>query len=494
MLSWKNTASWRVITAAARRCVNTRNFPPDTEPQMPSIDFRPLPFEGLPKDKVKAVRKTIVNPAVLTYYKEPVYAHQGHKQWLFDSEGKRYLDLFAGIVTVGVGHGHPKVVQAAKQQLDKLWHTTNIYMHSKLHEYAEKLVEKLPDDLNVVYLCNSGSEANDLAMLMARLHTGAFDIISLRNAYHGMSPYTMGVTALGNWNHQIPNRFGCHQSINADVYRGPWGGSKCRESVAQVADRTCSCSPGTCMASDKYAEQLEDLLKHSMPKKIAGFMAEYIQGVGGAVQLPRTFLPKAYELIRQKGGICIADEVQTGFGRLGTHFWGFQHAGVKPDIVCMAKSIANGFPMGAVVTTAEVAKSLTGALHMNTYGGNPIGCAAAIAVLDVIEEEKLQERSHTLGGYFLQKLLELRDEFQIIGDVRGTGLMLGVELVEDRETRKPLPAEKVNKLWEDTKDLGILVGKGGLYGSVFRIKPPMCITEDDIDFAIAVLRKTLQQL
>jgi alanine-glyoxylate transaminase/(R)-3-amino-2-methylpropionate-pyruvate transaminase len=367
-------------------------------------------------------------------------------------------------------------------------------MHSKLHEYAEKLVEKLPDDLNVVYLCNSGSEANDLAMLMARLHTGAFDIISLRNAYHGMSPYTMGVTALGNWNHQIPNRFGCHQSINADVYRGPWGGSKCRESVAQVADRTCSCSPGTCMASDKYAEQLEDLLKHSMPKKIAGFMAEYIQGVGGAVQLPRTFLPKAYELIRQKGGICIADEVQTGFGRLGTHFWGFQHAGVKPDIVCMAKSIANGFPMGAVVTTAEVAKSLTGALHMNTYGGNPIGCAAAIAVLDVIEEEKLQERSHTLGGYFLQKLLELRDEFQIIGDVRGTGLMLGVELVEDRETRKPLPAEKVNKLWEDTKDLGILVGKGGLYGSVFRIKPPMCITEDDIDFAIAVLRKTLQQL
>jgi alanine-glyoxylate transaminase/(R)-3-amino-2-methylpropionate-pyruvate transaminase len=160
----------------------------------------------------------------------------------------------------------------------------------------------------------------------------------------------------------------------------------------------------------------------------------------------------------------------------------------------MAKSIANGFPMGAVVTTAEVAKSLTGALHMNTYGGNPIGCAAAIAVLDVIEEEKLQERSHTLGGYFLQKLLELRDEFQIIGDVRGTGLMLGVELVEDRETRKPLPAEKVNKLWEDTKDLGILVGKGGLYGSVFRIKPPMCITEDDIDFAIAVLRKTLQQL
>ncbi|XP_065827408.1 alanine--glyoxylate aminotransferase 2, mitochondrial-like [Oscarella lobularis] len=462
-------------------------------PQMPPCDFTPKPFDGMSKARAKEVRATHLSPAMLTFYKDPVYVHQGHKQWLFDSDGKRYLDLFAGIVTVGVGHCHPTVLKAVVDQQETLWHTTNIYMHPKIHEYAERLTATLPDYLDVVYLVNSGSEANDLAMAMARLYTGKYDIVSLRNAYHGLSTFAMGATSLGNWMQQMPTRNGLLQSMNADVYRGPWGGSNCREESSQVVDRTCDCSPGECKASDMYAGQLEDVLKHCTPKKIAGFIVEYIQGVGGCMQLPRGFISKAFELIRAKGGLCILDEVQTGFGRMGTHFWGFEAAGCQPDIIVMAKSIANGFPMGAVVTRKEIAASLTSALHLNTFGGNPMACAAATAVLDVMEEEKLQSHALDLGRYTLRKMEELRDKYPIIGDVRGRGLMLGMELVSDRETRTPLAPEIVANIFEDCKDMGILFGKGGLYGSCFRIKPPLCVTKEDIDFAMAVMDIAFQK-
>lgn len=447
--------------------------------------------KGLSKEEVLSIRRQNLIPGLMTFYRDPVYVHQGHMQYLWDTEGKRYLDLFAGIVTVSVGHCHPKVVAAAEAQMKKLWHTTSIYLYPGIHEYARKLTSKLPGNLKVVYLTNSGSEANDLALFMARLYTGVYDSISLRNAYHGASPYLMGVTALSTWRYNTPTGFGIQQTMNPDVFRGPWGGARCRDSPGQTV-RSCDCPEGSCQATDLYVEQLEDVLRHSLPKdKCGAFIAEAIQGVGGAVQLPKGYLKKAYELVRARGGVCISDEVQTGFGRMGSHYWGFEASGVVPDIVTMAKGMGNGFPIGAVVTTPEIAAVMGKALHFNTFGGNPLSSAVGLAVLDVIEEEGCQALCAEVGTYFLEQLLTLRDRYTVVGDVRGKGLMIGVEMVTDKESRKPLPADDVGAIWEDTKNMGLLLGKGGLYGNCFRIKPPMCITKEDVDFSIAVMRTAL---
>ncbi|KAG9488401.1 hypothetical protein GDO78_007944 [Eleutherodactylus coqui] len=419
----------------------------------------------MPYEHVVEIRKKNLSAALSTYYNKPLLLHQGHMQWLFDHEGRRYLDLFAGIVTVGVGHCHPKVKEAVKKQLNHLWHTTNIYFHSPLHEYAEKLASRLPGELKVLYLTNSGSEANDLAMFMARICTNNYDIISLRSGYHGSSPYTLGATSISAYKPGVANGSGCHTTMCPDVFRGIWGGSHCRDSPVQTT-RTCSCSPDSCEAKDKYIDQLKDTLDTSAAKRIAAFIAEPIMGVGGVIQFPKGFLKDAYQMVRERGGLCIADEVQTGFGRTGSHFWGFQTHDVMPDIVTLAKGIGNGFPMAAVVTTEEIATSFVRALHFNTFGGNPMACAAASAVLDVIEEDGLQDNCRTVGTHLLLELSKLRDKFEIVGDVRGKGLMIGIEMVTDKETQRPLPTEEMNFIWEDCKDHGVLLGKGGLYNNV----------------------------
>ncbi|XP_052823038.1 alanine--glyoxylate aminotransferase 2, mitochondrial isoform X1 [Octopus bimaculoides] len=458
---------------------------------MPSCDFVPKPYQGISAEAAKTVRQYNINPALFTFYKNPVFIYKGHMQWLWDTNGKRYLDCFGGIVTISAGHCHPAVVEAAEKQLNDLWHTTNIYLHPTLHQYASELVAKLPGDLKVVYFTNSGSEANDLAMFMARMYTGTFEIIGLRNAYHGASPYLMGLTALGTWRYNVPTGFGIHQTMNPDPYRGVWGGAHCRDSPVQTT-RTCDCPADKCLATDLYIDQLQDVLSYSMPKGRAGcFFAESMQGVGGTVQFTKGYIKRAFEMIREKGGLCISDEVQTGFGRTGTHFWGFEGHDVIPDIVTMAKGMGNGFPLAAVVTTPAVAKKMSEALHFNTFGGNPLSCAVGSAVLKVIEEENLQENCHVIGTYFLTELAKLRDEFEVIGDVRGKGLMIGVEMVTDKESKTPLPAEHFAHIWERTKDLGVLLGKGGFFGNVLRIKPPMCITKTDVDFTVDVLRQSL---
>jgi len=462
-------------------------------PEMPGCDVEVQPHEGPSYDKAMKVRKSHLPPGFMTFYKEPVYIHQGHMQYLWDTTGKRYIDLFAGIVTVSVGHCHPKVLNAAEKQLRKLWHTTNIYLHPTIHQYVEELTSRLPGNLKVAYITNSGSEANDLAILMARMYTGVYDCISLRNGYHGASPYLMGVTALSTWRYNSPTGFGFQNAMNPDVYRGPWGGKHCRDSPAQT-DRSCDCAAGECMARDMYVDQLEDVIRHSMPKgRVGAFIAEAIQGVGGTVQLPDGYLKQAYEKIRARGGVCIADEVQTGFGRLGSHYWGFESQGLMPDIVTMAKGIGNGYPMGAVITTPEIANTISQALHFNTFGGNPVACAVGSAVLEVIDEEGIQANSANVGTYFIKELDKLRAEFEVVGDVRGKGLMIGVELVTDKASRTPLPAEDVASIWEDTKNMGVLYGKGGLHGNVLRIKPPMCLTREDVDYSIAVLKLALQR-
>ncbi|KAJ7382147.1 alanine--glyoxylate aminotransferase 2 [Desmophyllum pertusum] len=470
-----------------------KTSPLDPGLEMPKCDYEPQPYQGITFEHAKEVRKSNLNPALFAYYKNPVFICKGHMQWLWDSDGKRYLDMFAGIVTVSVGHCHPRVTEAAKKQLDNLWHTTNIYYHPTIHEYAELMASKFPGNLKVCYFVNSGSEANDMAIMMARAHTGNFDFLSLRNGYHGTSPGTLGILAQNTWKLNVPVGFGFFQTMNPDVYQGPWGGANCRDSIAQT-DRTCNCPAGQCMASKMYVDQLKDVLVHSTSKKLAGFIAEPIQGVGGTVQMPKGFLKGAYELIRERGGVCISDEVQTGFGRLGSHYWGFEAQDVVPDIVTMAKGIGNGFPLAAVVTTPEIAQSFAQAVHFNTYGGNPISSAVGKAVLEAIDEDGIQKNSEVVGTYFLEELLKIKSEFpDVVGDVRGKGLMIGVEMVTDKESKTPLPADKFVPIWEDCKDMGVLMGKGGLYGNVLRIKPPMCITKEDVDFGVAVLRTALHK-
>ncbi|CAO1403837.1 unnamed protein product [Diamesa tonsa] len=433
------------------------------------------------------MRKNYLTPTAVPFYRKPLLIHKGEMQYLYDHKGARYLDMFGGIVTVSVGHCHPKVNSALAKQMETLWHTTSIYMQPKIYEYAEKLASKMPGDLKVVYFVNSGSEANDMAILMARLYTKNHEIITLKNAYHGASPTTMGLTAQSTWRYPLPGiGNGIHHVMNADPYLGLWGGSNCRDSPVQTT-RECNCSSGKCDAGDNYINQLEQEFKYSLPKgRCAAMFAESMQGVGGTVQFPKNYLKQAVDLVHANGGLFISDEVQTGFGRTGEHFWGFEGHGIMPDIVTMAKGIGNGFPIGAVVTTPKIAQVLTQALHFNTYGGNPLASAVGMAVLDVIEEENLQENALDVGTYLLKGFESLRDKYNIIGDVRGKGLMIGIEMVDNLETKVPLNATHFVDIWENCKDMGVLLGKGGLNGNVFRIKPPLCITRENADFTLNV--------
>src|SRR5207248_2457306 len=337
-----------------------------------------------------------------------------------------------------------EVVEAARRQNETLQHSTTIYLHPNIAQYAEKLAAKMPGDLKVCYFVNSGSEANDLALLMARLYTGNYDMIALRNAYHGGNASGMGVTAHSTWKFNVPHSFGVHHALAPYPYRG----------VFRYDDPD---------AGRKYADDVKSLIDYATPGKIAGFIAESIQGVGGFVEFPQGYLKHTYEYVRAAGGVCIADEVQTGFGRTGTHFWGFETQGVIPDIVTMAKGIGNGCPLAAVVTTPQIASVLSKRIHFNTFGGNPVVCAIGKAVLEVIEREKLQENALKLGGIILKGLQQLKGKYKIIGDVRGKGLMLGVEMVKDRATKEPAKAE-CSQVLEYAREMGLLLGKDGLWG------------------------------
>jgi len=333
-----------------------------------------------------------------------------------------------------------------------------------------------------------------LAIQMARLYTGNYDVISLRNAYHGMSHVTMGLTAHSTWKYQTPMGHGVTHVMNPDPYIGLFGGN--RDSPVQVLGNDCDPNISPCPSAAKYMNQFEEAIKYTLPKgkSLGCFIAESIQGVGGSVQFPKGYLQMAFDRTRQLGGVCISDEVQTGFGRTGEHFWGFEGHGVQPDIVTMAKGMGNGFPMAAVVTTPEVGEVVTRALHFNTFGGNPMSCAVGIAVLDTIKEDKLMENSHNVGTYFLTELAKMRGQYEIIGDVRGKGLMIGIEMVEDKASKRPLNPVTMVDIWEKCKDMRLLLGKGGLYGNVFRIKPPMCITREDADFALTVMKAAIEEV
>jgi alanine-glyoxylate transaminase/(R)-3-amino-2-methylpropionate-pyruvate transaminase len=443
-------------------------------PQLPQFDYQPKPYHGPSADEVLKLRKQHLSPALFIYYKKPVMFVEGKGQYLFDEKGRRYLDGLGGIVTVSVGHCHPYVLDAINKQNALLQHSTTIYLHPNIAEYGKRLADKMPGDLKVCYFVNSGSEANDLALLMARAYTGNYDMIALRNSYHGGNSAGMSVTSHHTWKFNVPHSFGVHHALTPDPYRGAW-------------DRT---NPD---AGRNYAGDVKQLIDYATSGQIAGFIAESIQGVGGVVVFPDGYLKHAYEHVRAAGGVCIADEVQAGFGRTGTHFWGFENQGVIPDIVTMAKGIGNGCPLAAVVTTPQIAAVLAKRIHFNTFGGNPVVCAQGIAVLDVIEKEKLQANSLAMGQHILTGLERLKAKHNIIGDVRGKGLMLGIELVKDRTTKEPAKAECAQVL-ETAKDMGLLLGKGGLTGHTIRFAPPMCIHKGDADFLLDVLDASFSAL
>ncbi len=445
-----------------------------TSPPLPAFDYTPKAYKGPSADEVLKLRREYLSPALFTYYKKPIMIVEGKAQYLFDEKGRRYLDGFAGIVTVSVGHCHPRVIEAANAQNETLQHTTTIYLHPNIAEYGRALAAKMPGELKVCYFVNSGSEANDLAILLARAYTGNFDIIALRNSYHGGNAIGMGLTSHSTWKFNVPHSFGIHHALAPYPYRGCYGYSDLE-------------------AGRKYADDVKSVIQFATPGRVAAFVAESIQGVGGTVVFPEGYLKNAYSHVRESGGLCVADEVQTGFGRTGTHYWGFETQGVIPDIVTMAKGIGSGVPLAAVVTTPMIANILAERVHFNTFGGNPVACAQGRAVLEVIDSEGLQRNALDVGSYLMNGLRRLAEKYELIGDVRGKGLMIGVELVRDRTTKEPAKEECANIL-ETAKELGLLIGRGGLFGNVLRIKPPMCLNREDAEFMLIVLDRAFAQV
>ncbi len=436
---------------------------------LPKTDHVPAPYKGPSRAEILSMRKEFMNPGIFAYYKEPICVVEGHMQYMWDEKGRQYLDAFGGIVTVSVGHCHPKITERIREQAGKIVHTTTIYLHPTIAQFAKAVAEHMPkgSGLKSTYFTNSGSEANELATMMARLHTGRGEMLTLRNAYHGGSQATIGLTAVGTWKFPLPVVNNVKHVAPGYCYRCPFG----------LTYPSCDV---------KCATSVEDTIRYETSGEIACFLGEPIQGVGGVVTPPKEYFKIVYDIVRKYGGLCVADEVQTGWGRTGEHFWGFQNWGVTPDFVTMAKGIGNGAPLGAVTTRPEIAQTMTRKIHFNTYGGNPVSMAQGLATLQIIDEEHIQQRAKDVGGYLKNKLLELQDKHALIGEVRGLGLMLGVELVKDRKSKEPASAECAS-VFEVAKDRQLLIGKGGLFGNVLRIKPPMCITKADCDFLIDCL-------
>jgi alanine-glyoxylate transaminase/(R)-3-amino-2-methylpropionate-pyruvate transaminase len=395
-------------------------------------------------------------------YARPVQIVEGKMQFLYDENGKEYLDGFAGVATVSIGHSHPHFVAKLKAQIDKLQHNPPLYLHPSVGAFAKRLAAKakaVNPDMDVCFFTNSGSEANEMAAFLAKTHTGRHEFVAVQRSYHGRTVMTTALTGQHNWRNQSPYPVGVSFAPTDYAYR--FDGDAERSTKAAL-------------------KGLEAALKTATSGKIAGFFAETILGVGGAITPGKAYFPEAVELVHKHGGLFICDEVQAGVGRTGRHYFGIAHWGAKPDIIVMAKGLGNGYPIGAVITTPAIAASMKGLLHYNTFGGGPMAMAAADAVMDVVEKDQLAENAEKVGARLWAALKDIQRRDERVGDVRGMGLMLGVELVKSAKTKEPAP-ELTAAVVERMKDLGVLVGKGGLEGNTLRIKPPLCIDAADAD-------------
>jgi 4-aminobutyrate aminotransferase-like enzyme/Ser/Thr protein kinase RdoA (MazF antagonist) len=425
-------------------------------------------------DESLAARKRLLGANLSLSYEKPLKIVRGSMQHLYDEAGRAYLDVYNNVPLVG--HSHPRVVRAIQEQV-ALLNTNTRYLHDNILRYAQRLTALLPDPLQVCYFVNSGSEANELALRLARTHTGREDVISLEHAYHGhtstlidISPYKFtgpGGRGRKPWVHVAPI---------ADDYRG-----KYRRGEAELGN--------------KYASHVDEVLNDCKKKgqPVAAYIAETLPSVAGQIVFPPNYLARVYEHVRKAGAVCIADEVQVGFGRLGTHFWGFGTQGVVPDIVVFGKPMGNAFPLAAVVTTREIAASFANGMEFfSTFGGNPVACAAGLAVLDVLRDENLQQNALAVGTQWTRELRELQAKYPLIGDVRGLGLFLGIDLVTDRETRAPATRQAshvVNRLREE----GILAGTDGPHHNVIKLRPPLCFTAADAKTFTSALDSILRE-
>jgi 4-aminobutyrate aminotransferase-like enzyme/aminoglycoside phosphotransferase (APT) family kinase protein len=426
----------------------------------------------LSAERILEIRARRIGKSLSVSYEKPLKIVRGWMQYLYDENGSAYLDAVNNVAHVG--HCHPRVVKAGQEQMAVL-NTNTRYLHENLVVYAEQLCAKLPEPLGVCFFVNSGSEANELALRLARAHTKRKDIIVVDGAYHGnttslieISPYKFdgpGGAGAPPYVHKVPT---------PDVYRGLYK-QRDMQTGEQYADHVSE-------AIRQVREQGDD---------VGAFICESLMSCAGQIVLPENYLQEVYRHVRAAGGVCIADEVQVGFGRVGTHFWGFETQGVVPDIVTMGKPIGNGHPLGAVVTTKEIADSFANGMeYFNTYGGNPVSCAIGLTVLDVIAEEQLRENALTVGAHLLTGLRKLMEKHSLIGDVRGLGLFIGVELVLDRRTLEPASARAtyvVNRM----RECGVLMSTDGPLHNVLKIKPPLVFTEANADSLVATLDKIL---
>jgi 4-aminobutyrate aminotransferase-like enzyme/Ser/Thr protein kinase RdoA (MazF antagonist) len=434
-----------------------------------SPSFYDFPSKTLTKSQLLEKRNNILGRNLSISYKNPLKIVKGYMQYLYDEDGQTYLDMRNNVPHVG--HSHPKVVWALQKQAAVL-NTNTRYLQENLIQYTERLLSYFPPELSVCYFVNSGSEANELALRLARTHTGRNDILAIEGAYHGNTGELVNIS-----HHKFSGKGGkgqqeyVHTVKIPDVYRGTY--------------RTNDPKAG-----EKYAKEVEEKLSNLQDKgiELSAFIFESILGSTGHHAFPKNYLKDVFQFIHEFGGICIADEVQVGFGRVGTHFWGFEKYGVVPDIVTLGKPIGNGHPLAAVITTKEIADSFNNGMEFfSTTGGNSVSCAVGMAVLNIIEEENLQENALTVGNYIISRIKDLKEQYQIIGDIRGSGLFLGIEMIEDLKSLSPA-ISKTEIIVEEMKNRGVLIGNAK---NTLKIKPPMVFTIENAEFFIQTLEKVL---
>jgi 4-aminobutyrate aminotransferase len=422
------------------------------------------------KQEIIQKHKQYLFPSVSNYYSDPLVTDHASMQYLWDVDGKKYLDFFGGIVTVSVGHANPRITSKIKAQIDRLQHASTLFPNEAIVALAEKVARLTLGEITQSMFTNSGTEANETAIQLARAHSGNFEIIALRHGYSGRSQLAQSLTAHSPWRQSLPGGFGVVHALNPYCYRCPLGKT--------YPDCGVAC-----------ANDVEAVIQTCTSGRIAGFIAEPIQGVGGFITPPPEYFKIVFKTVKQYGGDFIADEVQTGWGRTGRKWFGIEQWEVTPDIITAAKGLANGTPIGGTFTRPEIAASFRG-LQISTFGGNPVTSVAAKATLDLIEEDNLVENAHVVGGYFRDGLEGLKNKYPVIGDVRGMGLIQAMELVKDRASKEPAPQE-TTQLMEEARREGLLIGKGGLWGNVIRMSPPLNISKADVDEAIRLLDRAL---
>jgi len=422
------------------------------------------------KDEIILANKEFLFPAVFHYFKQPLVVARAKNQYVWDADGNQYLDFFGGIVTVSVGHCNDQVNAKLHRQIDTLQHVSTLFANEPQAALAKKIASLTPGGrLTKSFFTNSGTEANETAILAARCYTGNTEIVALRHSYHGRSAMAMALTGQGAWRLGLPQA-GIVHAHNAYCYRCPFG----------LTYPNCEV---------KCAQDMEELIRSTTSGRVAGFIGEPLQGVGGFITPPKEYFRIVEGIVRNHGGIFISDEVQTGWGRTGGKWFGIEQYGVVPDIMTAAKGLANGSPIGLTVARPEVADAVTG-LTISTFGGNPVTATAAKAVIDFIEEQHLLANCAETGAYLRGRLEELQEKHETIGEVRGMGLLQAIELVEDRRTKAPAAAATAMAL-EAARRNRLLIGKGGMYGNVLRISPPMNIGRADVDQFIELLDKSL---